>query len=182
MSKILITPEATLSYPHLFTPSAPNPLAEPVYSCSLVFAPGTDLSILKQAAFMAARERWGDKAEALIKSGKVRLPFRTDAEEKGYPAGSIFINVKSKMKPGIVSRYAGPDGKPQKIEDEEQIYPGCKVRASLRAFTYDTNGNRGVSFALNNIQKLADGERLDGRKRAEDEFEALEKDSIPFDE
>lgn len=180
MPKIVITPEAILSYPHLFTPAAPNPLSEPVYSCSLVFPPGTDLSGLKAAALEAAKERWGDKAEPLIKSGKVRLPFRTDAEEKGYPAGSIFINVKSKTRPGIVSRYAGPDGKPQRIENEEEVYPGCRVRASIRAFTYDTNGNRGVSFGLNNLQKLGDGERLDGKRRAEDEFEALDSDAVPF--
>lgn len=180
MPKTVITPEAVLSYPHLFNPAAPNPLSEPVYSCSLVFLPGADLSGLKAAALEAARERWGDKAEPLIKSGKIRLPFRTDAEEKGYPAGSIFINVKSKTRPGVVSRYAGPDGKPQRIDNEEEVYPGCRVRASLRAFAYDTNGNRGVSFGLNNLQKLADGERLDGKRRAEDEFEALDSDAVPF--
>jgi len=180
MAKTIITPQAILSYPHLFQPSAPNPLAEPVYSCTLVFPPGTDLSALKEAALEAAREKWGDKAEAGIRAGKIRMPFRTDAAEKGYPEGSIFINVKSKTKPGAVSRYAGPDGKPLRIEDEQELYPGCLVRASVRPFTYDTNGNRGVSFALNNIQKLGDGERLDGRRRAEDEFEALETDPIPL--
>jgi hypothetical protein len=46
------------------------------------------------------------------------------------------------------------------------------VRASLRAFAYDTNGNKGVSFGLNNIQKLGEGQRLDGRKAATDEFDA----------
>ena len=178
MAKTIITPAAILSYPHLFTPSAPNPLAEPVYSCSLVFTADTDISALKQAAIDAAREKWGAKADALIKSGKIRLPFSTDAEEKGYPEGSVFINVKSKSRPGIVSKYAGPDGRPQKIEDEEQVYPGCIVRASLRPFAYDINGNRGISFGLNNIQKLADGERLDGRKKAEDEFDAMESDVV----
>jgi hypothetical protein len=176
MSKTVITPEAILSYPHIFQPAAPNPLAEPVYSCSLVFPAGTDLSELREAALVAAREKWGDKANAGIKAGKIRMPFRTDAEEKGYSEGSVFLNVKSKTKPGAVSKYAGPDGKPMPIEDSEELYPGCRVRASLRAFAYDTNGNRGVSFGLNNIQKLGDGERIDGRKRAEDEFEALSSD------
>jgi hypothetical protein len=30
---------------------------------------------------------------------------------------------------------------------------------------YDTNGNKGVSFGLNNLQKIAEGERIDGRTR-----------------
>jgi hypothetical protein len=41
---------------------------------------------------------------------------------------------------------------------------------SCRAFGYDTNGNKGVSFALVNVQKLADGKRLSGNPSAEDEF------------
>lgn len=172
---MIITPKAILSYPHLFEPRAQSPGAEPMYSCSLVFEAGTDLSELKQAAWAAAKEKWGDKAEAMLKDGRIRMPFRTDGAEKGYPEGSVFINVRSKSAPGIVDRYAGPDGKPVRITDESLIYPGCIVRASVRAFAYDTSGNKGVSFALGNIQKLADGPRLDGKRKAEDEFEALEQ-------
>ncbi len=171
MTKV-ITPEAVLSYPHLFEPNTPPGAAEPVYSCALVFTKGTDLSELKKAALAAAQEKFGNKAESLIRDGKLRMPFRTDAEDKGYPEGSVFMNVKNKSKPGIVSIYPGPDGKPQPINDEGQIYAGCKVRASLRAYAYDVSGNKGVAFSLGNMQKMADGERLDGRKRAEDEFEA----------
>lgn len=170
----VITPKAIISYPHIFEPRAAAPGAEPSYSCTLIFEPGTDLSQLKAAARQAAADKWGDKAEAMWKAGKIRSPFRADAEEKGYPEGSVFINVRSKSKPGVVDRYRGPDGKPVPITDESEIYPGAYVRASVRAFAYDTNGNRGVSFALGNIQKLGDGERLDGRKKAEDEFEAFE--------
>ena len=46
------------------------------------------------------------------------------------------------------------------------------MRFSITAFGYDVKGNKGISFALNNVQKWADGERLDGRVRAEDEFSA----------
>ena len=44
------------------------------------------------------------------------------------------------------------------------------VRASLIAFAYDTQGNKGVSFALGNVQVYDDGARLDNRKAAADEF------------
>lgn len=171
MSKV-ISPQAVLSYPHLFEPNLPPGATEPVYSCALVFEKGTDLAELKKAALAAATEKFGNKAEGLIRDGKLKMPFRTDAEDKGYPAGSIFMNVKNKSKPGIVSTYPGPDGKPTSIEDPSAIYAGCKVRASLRAYAYDVSGNKGVAFSLGNLQKLADGDRLDGRKRAEDEFEA----------
>ena len=143
------------------------------YSCTLVFRAGTDLTALKTAAAEALKEKFGAKTADLLKSGKLRLPFREDGAEKGYPEGSIFINAKSKAQPGIVGAFSGPDGKPLALKNEEDIYPGCIVRASLRAFAYDTQGNKGASFALGNVQKLEDGERLDGRKKAEDEFDAL---------
>ena len=167
-----ITPKGRLSYPHLFEPQIPPGAAEPVYSCALVFEDGTDLRELEQIAEQVGREKWGDKYAALAKAGKIRSPFRTDGEPKGYPEGSIFINVKSKQAPGIVSIFPGADGKPQKIEDPSDVYAGCYARASVRAYAYDVSGNKGVSFALNNLQKMADGERMDGRSKAEDEFDA----------
>lgn len=171
MSKI-ITPEAILSYPNLFEPKAGPQGGEPFYSVAMVFPEGTDLTELKKAAIAAAKEKWGEKTADLIKNGKVKLPFRTDVEDKGYPDGSTFFNAKSKTAPGIVSKYAGPDGKPAKITNPDEIYAGVKARASIRFYTYDTNGNRGVAVALGNVQKLADGVRMDGRMKAEDEFDA----------
>jgi len=172
MTTKVISPTAILSYPHLFEPNLPPGAAEPVYSCALVFEKGVDLGELKKAALAAASEKFGNKTEALIRDGKLKLPFRTDVEDKGYPEGSVFMNVKNKLKPGIVGIHPGPDGKPLPIEDPTLVYAGCKVRASLRPYAYEVSGNRGVAFSLNNLQKLADGDRLDGRVKAADEFEA----------
>lgn len=181
MSKV-ITPKAILSYPHLFEPQIPPGQTDPVYSCTLVFPEGSDLTDLRKAAEAVGQEKWGAKFAGGVKDGKIKLPFRTDGEEKGYPEGSVFINVKSKAAPGVVSIYPGADGKPQRIDDPSQVYAGCQVRVSLRAFAYDVNGNRGISFALNNVQKVADGQRLDGRSRAEDEFEADSNAAVEMDD
>jgi len=172
----LITPVAILSYPHLF--QAQPPLQEggkPKFGCSLVFPEGTDVTAMKQAAVEAAKEKFGDKAVKMIRDGKLKFPFRTDGEEKGYPEGSVFVNVRSERRPGIVSRYADPaTGKARVIEDEDEIYPGVQVKALVHAYGYDTAGNRGVTFALDGIQKWDDGDRLDGRVKAEDAFDAEE--------
>lgn len=171
MSKI-ITPKAMLSYPHLFTPQAAQDGGKEKYSCALVFDADTDISFLKKAAIETAIEKWGEKAKDMIRKGQLRMPFR-DGGEKDYPEGSTFINVRSDRQPGIVSLIPDPKtGRPLPITDPDDVYAGAIVRASIAPFAYDTNGNRGVSFALNNIQKLADGERIDGRTRAEDEFDA----------
>lgn len=171
MSKV-ITPEAIISYPHIFEPQTPPGASEPVYSCSLVFPDDADLTELKGAALSVAKDKWGAKTKDMLQGGKIRMPFREDGEEKGYPAGSTFINVKSKQAPGVVSKFAGSDGKPAPITDPKEIYPGAKVRASLRAYAYSVNGNNGVAFSLGNIQKTNDGPRMDGRLSAADEFSA----------
>lgn len=170
-----VTPKAILSYPHLFVPQVFQEGQKPKYSCALVFEAGTDINELKRLALEAAKAKWGDKAEGMIRDGTCNLPFHNDGhEKKGYPEGSVYMNVRTTRKPGIVSVFPGPDGKPLPLNSEEEIYPGCIVKASVGAFAYDRQGNKGVSFGLNNLQKLADGERLDGRAPADEEFEADE--------
>jgi hypothetical protein len=169
----LITPVGTLSYPNLWEPREGFMGGPAKYSCAVVFAPDTDLTELKRATIACAKEKWGERAEAMIRNGKLRMPFRTDGEEKGYEPGSTFINVRTNTAPGIVSIIPDPNtGRPMKITDESAIYPGAQVKVSLQVFSYDTNGNKGVSFNLANVQKVADGPRLDGRIAADLEFEA----------
>jgi hypothetical protein len=182
MSRKVITPEATLSYPALFVPKD-TPSGEARYSCALIFDRGADLRPLEAAIREAAAERWATRAPAMFKAGQLRWPLRDGAEKEsqGYGPGTTFLNCSTNSPPGIVSRYAGADGRPLPITDPGEIYAGCRVRASLIAFAYDRNGNRGCSFLLNNLQKLGDGPRLDGRQAAEDEFEALETGPADFD-
>jgi hypothetical protein len=170
----VITPEAILSYPHLFEAWSGDKDSEPKFSAAFVFLSGSDLSVLKAAVFAAGTAKWGDKFTELVKTGQVRLPFRTDGENKGYPAGSTFINARSKNRPGVVEPYAGADGRPAPLTDFDKVYAGCRVRGSVTAFAYDTAGNKGVSFALNNVQYLAPGERLDNRVDAKNEFGVTE--------
>ncbi|MEG1575014.1 MAG: DUF2815 family protein [Bacteroidales bacterium] len=60
------------------------------------------------------------------------------------------------------------------ITDPPELYSGCYARASINFYPFNTNGNRGVAAGLGNVQKWADGEPLNGRVRAEDEFGALD--------
>lgn len=183
----IITPTAILSYPHIDVPvqgtdAEGKPQGKPKYSGAFVFVPGSDLSAMKAAVMAAAEAKWPGKVQSMIEAHKksiaaggpflFRLPFRAD-EKDGYPEGSIFVNARTETQPQCVYAYAGENNKPAPIPADKiasELYAGAKVRASLTAFAYDTKGNKGVSFALNNIQKIADGERLDNRKAATDEF------------
>jgi hypothetical protein len=175
---LVITPEMMLSYPHLDKAQpGQKPTDKAKFSATLVSDPGADLKPLEAAVVAAGEEKWPGKFAEMVRIGALRLPFRKDAEAKGYTPGSIFINVRSEQKPGVVYRHAGADNKPAIVPDDkirEVAYPGERVRAQIRAFAYDSNGNRGVSFALNNVQIMGNGTapRLDNRQAATDAFEA----------
>ena len=163
--KRVITPEAIISFPRLFKPEPGPDGGEPKYSAAFIFVEGTDMSALKQAVVVAGTEKWGDKFAELVRARtNFRLPFRDDVAGKGYPEGSVFFNATTKNRPGVV------DANLQEVNDPEKVYAGAKVVASVTAFAYQNKG-RGVSFALNNVQFLADGERLDNRLAASDEFD-----------
>lgn len=173
----VITPKATLSYPHLDKPQAANQdgTGKQKYSAALVFRAGSDLSQINAAIDAVAEAKWPGKSKIMFAQGALKHPIRRDVDQKGYPEGSVFMNVRSDLPPGIVYSHAGPDGKPATVPQDKirsDLYAGCEVRASVAAFAYDTNGNKGVSFALNNVQKIGEGERLDSRIAAENEFVA----------
>lgn len=168
--KKCVTPQFRVSFPHVFEANSFQG-QEAKYKLTMLFPKTTDLKELKRAALNAAVEKWGPK-EKWPKS--LKMPFR-DGDEKeelqGY-ADCIFVSATSKQRPGVVDQKRAPITK-----EDNTFYAGCYARASLIAFAYDTAGNKGVAFSLQNIQKLRDGEQFSGRKKAEDEFDDVEDSS-----
>lgn len=164
-----------LSFPHLDKAQpGRKPTDKAKFSCTLVYAPGTDLRELRAAELAAAEKKFGGAAKEMLRTGKLKSAFRLDAEAKDYPVGSIFQNVRSEQQPGLVYAWAGTDNKPARVPQDkirDDLYPGAIVRASITFFGYDGEA-KGVSAGLNNVQKISDGKRLDSRRAAEDEFTA----------
>jgi len=186
-----ITPTGTASYPHVATPQAAlDNKGNPKYSLTVIFDEAgvktPAFAALQAAAVAAAEAAYPGKGAQMLKTGALKSPFRTDCEAKNYKNCKVFINVRTEKKPGVVYGYADPaTGKAKIIPDdkiESEIYPGAQVKASVNAFAYNNAGNKGVSFALNNVQKVGEGERIDGRKAAEDEFEAADLSQAPTQE
>ena len=72
-SKKVITPTATLSYPHIAEPQKGKKATDKAkYSATLVFAPGTNLASLEAAALVAAEERFGSSAKEKLRLRVVR--------------------------------------------------------------------------------------------------------------
>jgi hypothetical protein len=192
----LITPDGTLSYPHLFTPQMPpnpRPGQKARFQTVLLFPKimteedNQKLLQMKQAALKALQEKWGANVEKMLAEGALRWPFSKKftnkrGELKYDPEKwQCLINPWSEQPPGIVSRYRGPDGKPAKIVDQQEIYSGCIARLSVNCFVYEAQGNWGVNFGLQNVQKRGDGPRLDNRQSAQDAFDAEDAPEAELD-
>lgn len=183
----VITGKVRLSYCHLTEPRARNAKDEPKYSTALII-PKTDkvtMKALRAAEKLALEEGLAEHkfTQREVDLGKksngtkgVSLSIIKDGDEDAdlernpEYAGCWYMNVSAgTRKPGIVDRQLEP------ITDPTEIYSGCYVRASLTAFAY-SNESKGVTFGLNHIQKIADGDPLGGMSRAEDDFDEMDDD------
>ena len=172
MSIKVITGKVRASFVHVFEPQSING-SEPKYSCSLIIPKSDTMTVgkIREAIEQAKQEgvpKWGGKIPPNLK-----LPLRdgdVDRPEDPPYADSYFINATSQEQPGVVDRRR------VKITDPLEIYSGCYIRASINIYPFNANGNRGIAAGLSNIQFWEDGEPLNGRVRAEDEFDALDDD------
>ena len=173
MGEKVFTPEFRVSFPSVFEARAFAEGQEKKFEITALFPAGSDLSGLKALAKQAAMDKWGDKLPAMMKAGGLRSPFRDGSEKpdlEGYE-GCVFIKMTSKQKPGLVDQNVQP------IIDAGEFYGGCYARASVTCFAYDRMGNKGVSFGLQNIQKMRDGDAFSGRSKPEDDFDAVATDA-----
>jgi len=175
----IMTPYGLLSFPNLFTPRAPAEGTEPRYSINLVFdekaQKAPEYIAMQKAVIACAKEEFGDD----VNLKGLRLPFR-DAGEKeyaGYNDGDMFVSAWTKQKPGLVNAQRS------EILDPSDVWAGQLARATIKPFAYNVSGNKGVSFALNNVQIVKkDMPRLDGRKAAEDDFDEVDDGSASDNE
>lgn len=169
----VITPEFRVSFANVFEATSFED-GDPTFGLTMLFDADADLKAMKELAKRAAVDKWGDKIPKDLKS-----PFRDGAEKPdvdGYE-GKIFVNAKSRQKPGVVDQRVRP------ILDASEFYSGCYAIASVRAYAYEKKGNRGVAFGLINVQKVRDGEPFGGgRSKAEDDFRPVEGQAGSDDE
>lgn len=164
------TGEFRASFVALFEPKqSDEPGKKPKYGLTMLFPPGYDLGAVKAATKACLEEKFGKDQAKWPKN--LRMPWRDQAEKSdqydGFVPGAPFMNVTSVNKPGLVDADRNP------IHEPREFYSGCYARATIRAFYYENKGNKGVSFGLQNVQKLRDGEPLGGgMAKAEDDFAA----------
>jgi len=183
------TPEFRASFVSVFKPKAVkgDTSGTVKYSVMALFPKGADLKALKEAAKSAAKDKWGDTYEAVLKHPKFKMPIKDQADlvsEDGNPyagttPGALYCNFASEIKPGLVDEAV------QDIIEQTEFYSGCYARAKVEAYAWEhPTGGKGVSFELHHVQRLRKGDPLGGagvRSKPQDDFEpvAVATDDMP---
>lgn len=116
---------------------------------------------------------WGSKFLASFKTPLRDGDTERDTGKYSEYKGHYFINANTYNRPGVV------DAQKNDIIDKSELYSGCYGRVSIIPAAYNVDGNKGIKFYLNNVQKLSDGEPLGGSvSNAADDFTAVEDDFL----
>lgn len=169
----VVTGEVRLSYAHLFEKHAGQEGNTPKYGVCLLIPKSDKATIAaiedaQQVALEAGKvTKFGGKIPPNWKNTFRDGDLEADLDKNPEYEGHMFLNVSSDTQPGIVDRQVNP------ILDSTEVYSGCFARVEINAFAFN-NQSKGVSFGLNHVQKLRDGEPFGNITRPEDAFEPLD--------
>jgi len=163
-----------LAFPALFEAKTVNGEGKPAFSASFLIDPADpQIQTIEAAIKTVAKEKWADKADALLKSlEKQDKTCLHDGDVKsnydGFP-GNMFVSARSNTRPTVLDRDKSPlveaDGKP---------YGGCYVNVSLDIWAQDNNYGKRINASLRGVQFFKDGDAFAGGGAADvDEFDDI---------
>ena len=178
-TKVITGPKTRWSYANVWDAKSINGGA-PKYSVSLIIPKSDVKTVAKinaaiEAAYTEGESKLKGNGRSVPALSAIKTPLRDgDVERPDDPAyaNSYFINANSATAPGIVDADRNP------ILERSEVYSGVYGRASISLYAFNSNGNKGIACGLNNLQKIADGEPLGGRARAEDDFATDDDDDF----
>lgn len=168
----VVTGKARLSYVQVF-----NVNDDGKYSLA-VLIPKTDTAtvakinaaIEKLKQDPKAQQTWGGKFLANYKTPLRDGDTERDTDASPEYKGHWFLNASTKSKPQVVDQNVEP------ILSQDELYSGCYGRVSINFYAFNQDGGKGIAAGLNNVQKMADGDRLGGRSDAADDFGPVTED------
>lgn len=181
----VLTVPCRLAFASLFRatavhPTTPDKLA---YQATILIPAGTDLTPFKRAIVAAMEAEWG-KTIPLTGNG---MPLKSNKGRAyaGFDDDGYHLKVKANFAPQVVDQSktpimsAGPLASADELARaipaaEARVYAGCWCHFYIATFAWDNAAGKGVSFNLNAVQLVRDGDRLDGRKDADDIFGTID--------
>lgn len=170
----LVLKNVRLSFPSLFQTEEYNGTDTGKYAATfLVPKDDKQAKTLKKAIKSAVEEKFGKDAPKNLKSC---LKDGDEVEYDGY-AGMWAIKANTKRRPVLLNR-----DKTAIAEEDDILYPGCYVNASVEVYGLDNQYGKRVSCQLNGIQFCKDGEMFGNANTSMDDFDELDDDDDPFDD
>lgn len=160
----VVTPIFRVSYAHLWTPSKSESGSD-VWSVTGIFDEDADLDELNAIIEEAKKAKWPKGA------GKLKMPIRYGDTEEFDLAKNPEYEGKYIVPMRSYNRAVHPvDRNKKPIQDKDRFYSGCYAIASVVAYDFNSNGNKGVAFGLQSIMKVRDGEPLVAYSNPEQDF------------
>ncbi len=157
------------------------------YGCTLLIDKQDQLLVnqLTTACEEAAREFFKDKLDAYRRDPNFKWPIRDGGSlnpKHGTPHHGDwcwFVNCSSNEEVQVVSRYQdvhnpNPEHRtrPRVVTDATEYYDGMFCKASITFKGFNKGGGFGVAAYINSVQIWHEGDRLDNRIDATDEYDA----------
>lgn len=179
------TPIGRLAHPYLFAPDENEKYSAVLLFDKLTFDKSKFTEALNEIKKQLTSGTYKNGFPSTFKGDPVKDGDIPNSNGNTPFKGYYYCNVKSNFQPGIVAAYPDPSGKlkadgtpaPKIIDDENEIYAGCYVRANIHAYFYNSQGNVGIGFSLNGIQKVKDGERFVSNS-AINAFDCMETEEV----
>lgn len=134
--------------------------------------PVVKIDDLVKAANAAAAEKWGVDPQKWPKG--IKSPFKKGEDltgKNGVLPGGVVVRTSRKESFG---RPVVVDQNVKDIIDKKAVYSGCYMLGKIHAYAWEhPTGGKGVSFTLDMLQLVRDGEPLGNAMKAEDAFAAI---------
>ena len=161
----VVTGKVRLSYVHLTQPSE-NLSGKLKYSC-VILIPKSDTQTVERINAGVAQA----KEEGRVKKWQGKIPMSVqsplrDGDGQKPRGGAYGEECKGHW---VLNATANEDRKPnivdlnlQPILNASEIYSGMYARVGIDIYPFAAPGNSGISVAITNVQKVADGDVLGG--------------------
>jgi len=147
-----------IAFPKLFKAEQVNGEGDPQFGATFIITKGhPSLKDIEAAIQQVAKEKWADKADALLKKIKAELKvclkegdLKTELE--GFE-GNYFLNANNKKRPYVANRDKTPLS-----ADDGVIYAGCYVNAVIDIWAMDNKFGKRICASLSGVQFAKDGD------------------------
>ena len=179
--RLLMTPVGVANFVNVFEPRAFED-GDPKFSVVIAIDKKAPASValqeMRKAIEAVATDRWGKAAPEMLKTGGLRNPLR----DGDLPGAHDSLKGKLYFRASEDAEHKPPvfDEKGAALFTDEDFYSGCKARLKIDVWSYDAKGNKGVGLSLRAVQRVSEGERLDGRTKVETFEEVPESEIDPL--